>query len=190
MRATALFAGLGVCLALVGCVTENELQTSTTTSAISEANTSVNWDPEVGCGPVKNPDLVPCDGNFLWPADAGITSVQVLLRKGPQGTAGPTFLAFVVWNDSVVGRILRAPTAGRAGTHLRASINNIIAGRTTGAPDTSAGSSGNVSGGKSPPVPGPHIDDAIQFSPGYLTAAKNAARAIHLANAGFLDYAE
>jgi hypothetical protein len=179
-----------LCVVFTSCVvnTEPDPQTSTEASALTEASESVAWEPDLGCGPAIRRASVPCDGQFLWPANQGITSAQVLLRKGPDGSDGPTYLAFVVWNHSTVGRIIRA-TAGRKGTDLRVTISNITATRTSGFPDHNAGSTGNVSGGKIP-TPGPHIDDPLQFSPAYLAAARAAARAIHVATDTFNGYAE
>ena len=177
-----------LCIVLTSCVVNTDPQTSTEASALTEASESVAWEPELGCGPTIRRAAVACDGNFLWPANQGITSVQVLLRKGPNGSDGATYLAFVVWNRSIVGRIIRA-TVGRKGTDLRAVISNITATRTLGLPDHDAGSTGNVSGGKIP-TPGPHIDDPLEFSPAYLAAARAAARAINAATDAFNNYAE
>src|SRR4029077_5313840 len=43
----------------------------------------------------------------LWPTNCGITSAQILKRKGPTNPINnaDTFIAFVVWNDSIVGHI-------------------------------------------------------------------------------------
>ncbi len=177
-----------LCVVLASCVVNTDPQTSTEASALTEAHQSVAWEPDLGCGPVTRPAVVSCDANFLWPPNQGITSAQVLLRKGPNGSDGPTFLAFVVWNRSTVGRIIRA-TVGRKGNDLRAVLSDALATRTYGFPDNTAGSTGNASGGKIP-TPGPHIDDPLEFSTTYLAAARAAARAIHAANDAFNDYAE
>jgi hypothetical protein len=167
---------------------ETEPATSTEVSALTDSFQSVAWDPEVGCGTSLKGGTVPCDGEFIWPANAGITSTIVLYRKGPDGSTGPTFLAFVVWNQSTVGHILRS-TFGRNGTHLRTTISNISAARTFGAPDNNQGSAGNSTVGN-PPSPGPHIDDPIQVSQRFLDAAKVAARNINAASLQFTAFSE
>jgi len=149
----------------------------------------VNWDPAVGCQASPKAAIVPCDGAFLWPDDQGIKSAEVLYRKGPDGSEGATFLAFVVWNENTVGRIVRA-SVGRNGAHLRTTINNITVSRTAGAPDNSTSSAGNLGGGTSPPQPHPHIDEAIHFSEKYLNAAKIAAKNIRNASDAFTAYSE
>jgi hypothetical protein len=194
MRAASLFRH-AICatlatFTLAGCVADGDPQTATQTSALTDSSVSVNWNPEIGCGPPKRESTVPCDGNLLWPAGQGITSMQVLLRKGPRGSAGETFLAFVVWNGQTVGRILRAPVSTRSGAHLRATIGNISTARTITFGDGSASSAGNISGGKPVPEPGPNVDDLLQFSPGYLDATRHAARAILEAEKQFLDFDE
>jgi len=178
-----------VCLAASSCAMSSDPEASTQTSALTDAAESVNWEPEAGCSSGLKLGVVPCDGELIWPADAGIRSVQVLYRKGPDGSNGATSLAFVVWDDTTVGRILRA-TAGRNVAHLRATINNITAARTSGFPDHNQASAGNFGSGNPPNPPMPHIDEAIRFSQKYLDAAKTAAKTIHAASEQFTAYSE
>jgi hypothetical protein len=167
---------------------ETQPGTSSATSALTDSFDSVRWDPAVGCGPVGKESSVPCDGAFIWPADQGITSTTVLFRKGPDGSEGPTFLVFVVWNSSTVGRIIQS-YFGRNGTHLRNTIGNISATRTVGLPDNNQCGAGNTTGGN-PPSPGPHIDDPLHFSTRYLDAARLAARNINAASQQFTAFSE
>jgi hypothetical protein len=143
----------------------------------------------VGCGTGEKPAAVPCDGNFIWPAEQGIKSAEILYRKGPDGSRGATMLAFVVWNEATVGRILRA-TAGTNASDLRLTISNITAARTAGIPDTGTASAGNASGGSAPPPPMPHVDEAIHFSQKYLDTAKLSARQINAAASQFLAFSD
>src|SRR5262245_59423051 len=66
-------------------------------------STTCQWIPGKNCYGVPN------DGNSIWPTGQGITSVQVLTRSGPNRLGGTqaTFLAFVIWNSTTVGRIFR-----------------------------------------------------------------------------------
>jgi len=191
MRAAASFAVVAFASCTVGPEAETETSNdiSVQVAGLAESSDSVNWQPEVGCQATPKSPVVPCDGELIWPSDQSIKSVQVLYRKGPDMAEGSTFLAFVVWNDTTVGRILLT-TVGRNGAHLRNTINNITAVRTSGAPDHSTGSAGSAIGGNPPQPPQPHIDVAIHFSQKYLTAAKTAAKAIHTAGEEFTAYSE
>jgi len=92
-------------LAITGCTTAIDQDTSTTDQAatvsieLPHTDTTCQWSVDTICYGQRN------DGNNLWPTGIGITSAYVLTRRGPTRLSGrqPTYLAFVVWNDSVIG---------------------------------------------------------------------------------------
>lgn len=195
MRALALCS-----VVLAGCIGPDGLaepaaseQTSELgeRSALPESSRSVDWEPRDGCGIDRATGArIRCDGDFLWPANAGIRSATTLVRKGPELADGSeTMIAFVVWNRSVVGRILRAEVGAKS-ADLLGHLGGLNATRTRGAPDFNTGSAGSLSGGNPPPPPQPNINDPLVFSAKYLQQAKVAANAIESANQEFLGYAE
>jgi hypothetical protein len=166
--------------------TDREASSTDTNEAIvilpvlPQVNTTCQWVPGKNCYGQPN------DGNNIWPSGLGITSVQVLTRSGPDRLAHtqPTFLAFVVWNRSTIGRIFRVDI-GSDGADWRAALSNITATRTFSNLDFSTGSTGTAAGGPSPP-PHPNVDGQITFDPTYLDTVKRYAGVMDSATAGFL----
>ena len=159
-----------------------EPSTSVTESALTGVNTSCMWIPGKNCYGQPN------DGNNIWPADQGIRTMYVLYRYGPDRLrhTQQTFLAFVVWNSTTVGRIFRIDLASDEALNWRATLGNIQATRTNALPDTSTGSSGTVIGGPGNP-PHPNVDDPLIFQPEYLGATVRYAGVIENATSNFLD---
>jgi hypothetical protein len=147
------------------------------TPALVEATHSVVW------------DLKTSTGNDIWPSDLPITTTSVLIRKGPDNTDGATFLAFVVWNGNVVGKIFRVQV-GNGGADFRSTVNSINATRTFGIPDRASSSSGNAGTGGVTPLPHPNVDGPIAFSATFLHQVKLSAQLIQDATADFLSYSE
>ena len=185
-----VLALLAVCVA--GCAA-NDLDPSPQTGAqaseltlgavgaASASTTSITWVPGgKDCGGT------PCDGNNIWPLEGRITSLQILLRGGPDRAEHriQTFLAFVVWNRTTVGRIYRVDF-GAAGADFRAVSSNIIAGRTSSLPDTSAGSSGTGLGSPAP-APHPNVEGPLEFTDTYLKSVAAVAGDIDDATRRFL----
>jgi hypothetical protein len=180
-----------VVLVIASCATATEPETAATdqaatvdeliTSVLPQVNTSCQWVPGKTCYGMTN------DGNNIWPLNMGITRVQVLTRSGPDRLAHKqaTFLAFVVWNNAVVGRIFRIDAGTSAAANWNATLGNILAGRTFSLFDTQAGSTGSTAGGPGP-VPHPNVDEAIVFDAPYLDAVKRYGTAIDDATTGFL----
>ncbi|HEU4729803.1 MAG TPA: hypothetical protein VFT22_18030 [Kofleriaceae bacterium] len=173
-------ASLLVLLA-VGCVPGDDQPTTTaTTSELTQAFNSVIWTAGGDCAP-----SVPCDGNFLWPSGAGITSAYVLIRSAPDMNGSNAYFAFVVWNRSVVGRIVQVQAGAPNGTDLRLTISNVLASKTFGFLDRSSGSTGN--GGSTPtPQPHPNVDGTYQFSAKFLSTVTTHASAIQDSTEAFL----
>jgi hypothetical protein len=169
MRSVALLLALSA----AACV-PNDPEVSTQTSNLTGTNTTTMWVPGKD------------DGTAIWPAEQGIKSVQVLMRSGPDRLEHrvQTFLAFVVWNQSVVGKIYRVDV-GAAGADFRAKLSNIQATRTSSLPDTSASASGTALGGPAPP-PHPNVDGNLVFNDPYLGAVRTYAGQIDDATSKFL----
>lgn len=174
-------------LVAAGCAAGSEPETATADEAISilpllpQVNTSCLWIPGKTCYGMPN------DGENIWPAGLGITSVQVLTRSGPDriDSTHHTFLAFVVWNRSIVGRIFRVDFGANA-ANWRAELGNITATRTFSGPDNNTGSTGSaVAGPVNPPHPNV-VDGPITFDTGYLDAVKRYASVIDSASEQFL----
>src|SRR5256885_1924715 len=136
MKAAALF----VVLAIASCGIEPS--TSVTESALTGVNTSCQWIPGKNCYGQAN------DGNNIWPANQGIQTMYILYRYGPDRLrhTQQTFLAFVVWNSTTVGRIFRIDLGTPEAVDWRATSSNVAAGRTSGAPDFNTGSTGTAVG--------------------------------------------
>jgi hypothetical protein len=177
-------------LAITGCATAIDQDTSTTDQAatvqiaLPSTSTTCQWSVDTTCYGQRN------DGNNLWPTGIGITSAYVLTRRGPTRLSGrqPTYLAFVVWNDAVVGRIFRIDVGTTAATNFQSVYANTFAARTSGSsdiPDPSEGAQGAVTGGPTP-TPGPNVEPPIVFESSYLGAVVNSAAIIHRATTDFL----
>jgi hypothetical protein len=177
-------------LAITGCATAIDQDTSTTDQAatvlidLPRTNTTCQWSVDTTCYGQRN------DGNNLWPTGIGITSAYVLTRRGPTRLFGrqPTYLAFVVWNDSVVGRIFRIDVGTSNAANFNSVYANTFAARTSGTsgiPDPSEGAAGAVTGGPTP-TPGPNVEPPIVFESSYLDAVVNSAAIIHRTTSEFL----
>lgn len=173
-------------LAFAGCATAVDPDTSTADQAstapiLQGTSTTCPWIVDKTCYGLNN------DANNIWPTGAGITSAYVMVRSGPTQASGrqQTWLAFVVWNDSVVGRIFRLAAGTTDAVNFNSLVSNTLAARTFNLPDTSEGSSGATSGGPSPP-PHPNVDGNIVFDPDYLSAVAGDAAVIRRATANFL----
>jgi hypothetical protein len=110
----------------------------------------------------------------IWPADRGITSVEVVLTQGPVRSGGSTYLAFVVWNGNFVAHIY-CSYFGRTGATLHNVIANTLAENVTLGPDYGAVITGSGTGGPIVPTPHPNVDGEINFSSSYLTSVKTIA---------------
>lgn len=179
-----------VVLAITGCATAIDQDTSTTDQAgvvltgLPRVDTTCQWSVDTLCYGQRN------DGNNLWPTGVGITSAYVLTRRGPTRLSGrqPTYLAFVVWNDAVVGRIFRIDAGTSAAVNFQSVSANTLAARTSsgsGLPDNSEGAQGAVTGGPTP-TPGPNVEPPIVFESSYLDAVVNSAAIIHRTTTEFL----
>lgn len=180
-----------VVLAVTGCATAVDSESSTTDQAtvlpagLPSTTTSCLWQIDHSCYGQLN------DGNNLWPTGMGITSAYVLTRSGPTRLRGtqPTFLAFVVWNDAVVGRIFQVDVGTRDAANFltvsAATFANRTASSTEGLPDPTWGSTGSTGGG-GPPLPHPNVEGPLVFDGFYLGTVVNAAATIHKATADFM----
>jgi hypothetical protein len=174
-------------LVLASCAVSNDPDTSSveehaTTRVLPQVNTSCQWTARGTCYGLPN------DGNNIWPAGMGITSVQVLLRAGPDRLEHKqqTFLAFVIWNSTAVGRIFRIDLGSSDAADWRANLDGIVAGRTFNIFDSQAGSAGSTVGGPGP-IPHPNIDDLLQFTSPYLDVVRRQATIINDATTTFLS---
>lgn len=172
-------------LAITGCAPAVDQDTSTTDQAIDlpHTDTTCQWSVDTTCYGQRN------DGNNLWPTGIGITDAYVLMRRGPTRLSGrqPTYLAFVVWNDSVVGRIFRIDVGTAAATNFQSVYANTFAARTSasGVPDGSECAAGAIAVGPTP-TPGPNVEPPIVFDPKYLDAVVNYAAILHGTTKQFL----
>ena len=172
-------------LAITGCAPAIDQDTSTTDQAIDlpHTDTTCQWSVDTTCYGQRN------DGNNLWPTGIGITSAYMLTRRGPTRLSGrqPTYLAFVVWNDAVIGRIFRIDVGTSSALNFQSVAANTFAARTgsSGIPDGSQCSAGAVLGGPTP-SPGPNVEPPIVFEPTYLNTVVNSAAMIHRTTTEFL----
>jgi hypothetical protein len=172
---------------VTGCATVADPETSTTDQAavapkgLPQTDTTCQWVVDKTCYGLNN------DGNNLWPTGMGITSAYVMTRSGPTRLSGrqQTFLAFVVWNDSVIGRIFRLDVGSSDAVNFNSVVANTFAARTFNLFDTSAGSTGTTAGGPSPP-PHPNVEGPIVFDSTYLGAVTQQAAVIDRATGDFL----
>lgn len=174
-------------LAITGCATAIDQDTSTTDQAavvladLPHTDTTCQWSVDTSCYGQRN------DGNNLWPAGLGITSAYVMTRRGPTRLGGkqPTYLAFVVWNNSVIGRIFRIDVGTSNAVNFNSVLANTFAARTFSLPNGSECAAGAVAGGPTP-TPGPNVEPPIVFESSYLGAVVNSAAMIHRATSEFL----
>ena len=152
-----------------------------TTRALPQVDTTCQWVRGGSCYGLPN------DGNNIWPAGIGITRLQVLLRGGPPRLGGKqqTFLAFVMWNSTTVGRIYRLDLGSADAASWRAALDNIVAGRTFNIFDSQAGSTGSTVGTPTPP-PHPNVDGEITFEQPYLDVLRRETSVIDDATAAIL----
>jgi hypothetical protein len=175
-------------LVLASCAMDSAPETATTEdhativpAGLPQVDTSCQWIPTRNCYGMPN------DGNNIWPANMGITRVQVLVRSGPDRLEHTrrTFLAFVVWNQSVVGRIFRIDTDTPDADDWRAKLGDIEASRSISNLNADAGSSGNPVASPNPP-PHPNVVGPITFDSTYLDTVRRYANVIDNATDGFL----
>lgn len=171
-------------LVLASCASPTDPDTTATGQAattLPQVNTSCQWIAGKTCYGQPN------DASNIWPTGIGITSVQVLTRSGPTRLDGrqQTFLAFVVWNDQVVGRIFRLDVGSSDAVNWNNLSANTFAARTFGLPDTRAGAAGATSGSPSPP-PHPNVEGPITFESTYLDAVTTSAASVDAATKAFL----
>lgn len=166
-------------LAITACVAPMAEPETTTEQSITlpERSDSELWVPKLN------------SGNDIWPAGQGITSTQVMIKKGPASSAGPTFIAFVIWNGNFVGRIFRVHN-GSDGADFHQAAAGIGTVRTVNFPDNSNSSTGNVTGGSGTPLPHPNVDGTIHYLPSSLTNVKTSAMAILTATNNFVNFVE
>ena len=175
-----------VILITASCASGTDPDTSATEEAsilltgLPQVNTSCQWIPGKTCYGLAN------DGNNIWPTGMGITSVQVLTRSGPDrlDRTQQTFLAFVVWNRSYVGRIFRVDV-GSDGANWRDVLSDVTAVRTFNNLDFNTGSTGTASGGPVSP-PHPNVDGQLIFDQPYLDVVRREAGVIDAASREFL----
>ncbi len=176
-------------LAITGCVAAVDQDAATATAdqasvvptGLPSTTTTCQWAVDQSCyGQLNN-------ANNIWPTGMGITSAFVLTRSGPTRLGGKqqTYLAFVVWNDAVIGRIFRIDVGTTNATNFNTVLANTFATQTLNLPDTSAGSTGATSGSPSPP-PHPNVEGPIVFDSTYLGAVTSDAAILHRATTDFL----
>jgi hypothetical protein len=174
-------------LLLASCALAADPQTATTednaiiTRVLPQVNTSCLWVAGRNCYGQPN------DGNNIWPSGMGITSVQVLVRSGPDRLEHKqqTFLAFVVWNSAFVGRIFQVDSGSPDAVDWQRTLNGIVAGRTISLFDTQAGSTGSTVGGPGP-IPHPNVVGPITFENNFLDVVRKQAGIIDDATTAFL----
>jgi hypothetical protein len=174
-------------LVLASCAMGSEPDTATTQDnatvirVLPQVDTSCQWVAGRSCYGQPN------DGNNIWPAGMGITTLQVLVRGGPTRFDGkqPTFLAFVVWNSTAVGRIFRIDLGTDDEADWHARLDGIVAGRTISLFDSEAGSQGSTVGSPTPP-PHPNVIGPITFDSSYLDVVRRTAGVIDDATHAFL----
>jgi hypothetical protein len=185
---------LAVTLAVVaatGCATAPE-DTATTATATTDQSASIvptglpsvtttcQWTVDSTCYGQRN------DANNIWPTGMGITSISVLERSGPTRLDGKqqTYLAFVVWNHSVVGRIFRLDLGSTDAVNFNNTAAAVYYVRSFG-PDLTAGQQGSTYGSPGSP-PHPNVNDPIVFDAGYLSSVVNSATILDRVTADFL----
>jgi hypothetical protein len=164
-------------LVVSACVTQPEVET--TDQAIASVDAKVSQTYVMG----------KYDAEEVWPTGQGITSVQVIYKRGPERSLGPTYFAFVVWNGTTIGKIYCA-YLGPIGADLRRNLSDTTATRTVNAPSFTASSTGSGSGGPIIPTPHPNVDGEFAFSSTYLDNLKQTALAIRVTTHDVMTYPE
>jgi len=159
------------------CAVNDAPATSSASSAVSVLGTDVltseNWFAR---------DTHTIDD--VWPAGQGITSTQILVRKGPcrndpnndctSPNAVQTFMAVVVWNHSTVGHIYWV-TKGTDGSDFHNLVDNALGTRCNTNPDHGGGWDGSPYVG-TPPAPHPNVNGwAFDVDTTFNQNAKDAA---------------
>lgn len=164
-------------LVVSACVTQPEVETADQAIASGDATVSQTY------------VMGKYSADEVWPTGQGITSVQVIYKRGPQRSLGPTYFAFIVWNGTTVGKIFCA-YLGPSGAELRRNISDTTATRTANAPSFTTSSTGGGSGGTIIPTPHPNVDGEFQFSQTYLDNLKQTATAIRVTTHDLMTYPE
>ena len=166
-------------LVLASCAMGSEPETSTTEDkvtvirALPQVNTSCQWFAVRTCYGMPN------DGNNIWPANMGITHVQVLVRGGPDRLEHKlqTYLAFVVWNRSSVGRIFRIDLGTADDADWHGTLDKIVTARLMNIPGSTDSGTGSPLADPNPP-PHPNVDENIVLQPVSLDLVRRTAGAI------------
>jgi hypothetical protein len=174
-------------LVLASCAMGSEPETSATEESatvfrLPQVNTSCQWVAGRTCYGMPN------DGNNIWPANMGITHVQVLVRGGPDRLEHKlqTKLAFVVWNRTAVGRIFRIDLLTADDDDWRGTLDKIVTARTMAISDGSECGTGSPLANPNPP-PHPNVDENIVFEPNALGTVRMTAGALDDATNTFLN---
>jgi hypothetical protein len=176
-------------LVLASCAMGSELDTPATatvedhaTTRLPSVNTSCLWFPDGTCYGQRN------DGNNIWPSDVGITRLQVLLRGGPDRLEHrqQTYLAFVIWNGSTIGRIFQVDLNTESDVNFQDTLRDISARQTMSIFDSQTTMTGSTVGTPSPP-PHPNVLPPIVFEQPYLDVVRRQASIIDQATATFLS---
>lgn len=178
-------------VAVTGCATAPEDTASTDTATTGQSatilplglprvDTTCQWTVDTTCYGQRN------DANNIWPTGMGITRTSVLTRSGPTRLDGKqqTYLAFVVWNNSVVGRIFRLDVGSSDAVNFNSTLQNVFYVRTFG-PDLGASQGGSTYSGPTPP-PHPNVNDPIVFDSPYLGTVVNSATMLDRVTTDFL----
>ena len=186
--------GLVGIVMVAGCMSaEPSPQVSTTSSALTDATMTEPWS---STDKRTDADKVAA----LWPS--GATTAQIIYRQGPpigqltntsvQVPGQKAFLAFVVWNHSVVGHVYWV-AIGPDGADLKNMWDKAFSQRTnvqSGPAFLDHWGGGTGGGGVgTPPTPHPNVD-GFPISATWNQAAKDAAAAIDSADLQFAQYAE
>ncbi len=166
MRVIASLSALAIAL-LTACTettpgTATETQNASNPTPLTSTNATTAWHANVN---------QPAEA---WPLNTSptITSMYSVIRRGADSKNGQTILAFVVWNDTYMGKIFVCEV-GNDCADMRASIANIGAQRAYNSSPTlqySFGWGGNGGGGTPLPPPHPNVDDPIYFGDDMLNA--------------------
>lgn len=172
MKLTALLL-----LVVSACVTQPEVGTSD--QAVANPDVSVS----------KTYVMGKYDAEEVWPTNQGITSVQVIYKRGPVRSLGPTYFAFIIWNGNHVGKIYSA-YLGPIGADLRRNISDTTATRTANVSAFQTSTTGSGGAGPVVPTPHPNLDGEFQFSQTYLNNLKQNAQALIDTTTDLLSYPE